>query len=275
MACGSISLFAVSSKKKILWKLWLWFSKKFHLRVFSDWISKFPFWRQILDIYRQPLLNVLNEVKNNKLGNCCSFCILLSTCWPDFICERQSLENNPGVLPDTPIMHRFCHPKLCTTYCFWFHQGITVVLREINKRQCLCEILGDKTEVYYGRCANTERSPVVARWNPSEGGDRGGLQTRVALAIFGSCSLGPGSALGKKQKKIGVSGCAKKEGERSEPRGSLGRSLETCLWCRSSMTPDSGIMLWLVKCLHVDRFAVLLTVSLFQYHAPTIREKIF
>ena len=176
MACGSISLFAVSSKKKILWKLWLWFSKKFHLRVFSDWISKFPFWRQILDIYRQPLLNVLNEVKNNKLGNCCSFCILLSTCWPDFICERQSLENNPGVLPDTPIMHRFCHPKLCTTYCFWFHQGITVVLREINKRQCLCEILGDKTEVYYGRCANTERSPVVARWNPSEGGDRGGLE---------------------------------------------------------------------------------------------------
>ena len=186
MACGSISLFAVSSKKKILWKLWLWFSKKFHLRVFSHWISKFPFWRQILDIYRQPLLNVLNEVKNNKLGNCCSFCILLSTCWPDFICERQSLENNPGVLPDTPIMHRFCHPKLCTTYCFWFHQGITVVLREINKRQCLCEILGDKTEVYYGRCANTERSPVVARWNPSEGGDRGGLETRVASAIFGS-----------------------------------------------------------------------------------------
>ena len=151
------------------------------------WLNfEIPFWRQILDIYRQPLLNVLNEVKNNKLGNCCSFCILLSTCWPDFICERQSLENNPGVLPDTPIMHRFCHPKLCTTYCFWFHQGITVVLREINKRQCLCEILGDKTEVYYGRCANTERSPVVARWNPSEGGDRGGLETRVASAIFGS-----------------------------------------------------------------------------------------
>ena len=27
---------------------------------------------------------------------------------------------------------------------------------------------------------------VVARWNPSEGGDRGGLETRVASAIFGS-----------------------------------------------------------------------------------------
>ena len=38
-------------------------------------------------------------------------------------------------------------------------------------------------------------------------------------------------------------------------------SLETCLWCRRSMIPDSGIMLWLVKCLHVDRFVVLLTVS--------------
>ena len=49
----------VFSKKKILWKLWLWFSKMFHQRVFSDLIcriSKFQFWRQILDIYRQPLL---------------------------------------------------------------------------------------------------------------------------------------------------------------------------------------------------------------------------
>ena len=27
---------------------------------------------------------------------------------------------------------------------------------------------------------------VVARWNPSEGGDRGGLETRVASVIFGS-----------------------------------------------------------------------------------------
>ena len=55
-------------------------------------------------------------------------------------------------------------------------------------------------------------------------------------------------------------------GERSEPSGSLGRgkwrrSLETCLWCRRSMIPDSRIMLWLVKCLHIDRFAELLTAS--------------
>ena len=49
---------AVFSKMKILWKLWLWFSKMFHQRVLSDWkwsISKFQFWRRILDIYRQPL----------------------------------------------------------------------------------------------------------------------------------------------------------------------------------------------------------------------------
>ena len=51
---------AVFSKMKILWKLWLWFSKMFHQRVLSDWkwsISKFQFWRRILDIYRQPLLS--------------------------------------------------------------------------------------------------------------------------------------------------------------------------------------------------------------------------
>ena len=51
---------AVFSKMKILWKLWLWFSKMFHQRVLSDWkwsISKFQFWRRILDFYRQPLLN--------------------------------------------------------------------------------------------------------------------------------------------------------------------------------------------------------------------------
>ena len=58
----------------------------------------------------------------------------------------------------------------------------------------------------------------------------------------------------------------KKSGERSEPSGCLGRgkgwwSLETCLWCRRSMIPDSVIMLGLVQCLHVDRFVVLLTVS--------------
>ena len=27
---------------------------------------------------------------------------------------------------------------------------------------------------------------IVARWNPSEGGDRGGLETRIASVIFGS-----------------------------------------------------------------------------------------
>ena len=51
---------AVFSKMKILWKLWLWFSKMVHQRVPSHWkwsISKFQFWQRILDIYRQPLLN--------------------------------------------------------------------------------------------------------------------------------------------------------------------------------------------------------------------------
>ena len=49
------------SKMKILSKLWLWFSKMFHQRVLSDskWsISKFQFWRRIVDIYRQPLLKM-------------------------------------------------------------------------------------------------------------------------------------------------------------------------------------------------------------------------
>ena len=44
---------AAFSKMKILWKLWLWFSKMFHQRVRSDWkwsISKFQFWQRILDI---------------------------------------------------------------------------------------------------------------------------------------------------------------------------------------------------------------------------------
>ena len=53
---------AIFSKMKILWKLWLWFSKMFHQRVLSDWkwsISKFQFWRRILDIYRQPLLSTV------------------------------------------------------------------------------------------------------------------------------------------------------------------------------------------------------------------------
>ena len=62
---------SVFSKKEILWKLWLWFSKMFHQRVFSDWkwrISKFPFWRQIVDIYRQLLLN-LSSFKQRKGNN--------------------------------------------------------------------------------------------------------------------------------------------------------------------------------------------------------------
>ena len=55
-------------------------------------------------------------------------------------------------------------------------------------------------------------------------------------------------------------------GKWTKPSGILGRwkgwwSLKTCLWCCHSMMPDSGITPWLVKCLHVDRFAVLLTVS--------------
>ena len=50
---------AIFSKMKVLWKLWLWFSKMFHQRVLSDrkWsISKFQFWQRILDIYGKPLL---------------------------------------------------------------------------------------------------------------------------------------------------------------------------------------------------------------------------
>ena len=69
--------------------------------------------------------------------------------------------------------------------------------------------------------------------------------------------------------------------EQSEPHGGLGRgkwqqSLETCLWCCHSMIPDSGIMLWLVKCLHVDRFAVRLTVlRSFNVTLLLFRQKIF
>ena len=58
----------VFSKKKIFGN-WLWFSKMFHQRVFSDRIwrfSKFPFWRQILDIYRQPLLIFVRKLKKRK-----------------------------------------------------------------------------------------------------------------------------------------------------------------------------------------------------------------
>ena len=65
-------------------------------------------------------------------------------------------------------------------------------------------------------------------------------------------------------------------GEQSELNGGLGRrkgrrSLETCLWCRRSMIPDSGVILLLVKCLHVDRFEVLLIVL----RSSPIRENIF
>ena len=52
---------AVFSKMKILWKLWLWFSKMVHQRVPSHWkwsISKFQFWQRIFDIYRQPPLRM-------------------------------------------------------------------------------------------------------------------------------------------------------------------------------------------------------------------------
>ena len=55
---------AVFSKMKILWKLWLWFSKMFHQRVLSDWkwsISKFQFWRRILDIYRQQTFSTFSN----------------------------------------------------------------------------------------------------------------------------------------------------------------------------------------------------------------------
>ena len=68
---------------------------------------------------------------------------------------------------------------------------------------------------------------------------------------------------GKRQQ---MSSNRKNSGEQSEPSGYLGRrkgwrSLEACLWCSCFMIPDSGIMLWLVQCLHVDRFVVLLKVS--------------
>ena len=67
-----------------------------------------------------------------------------------------------------------------------------------------------------------------------------------------------------KRQQIGSN--RKNSSEQSEPSGCLGRgkgwwSLETCFWCHHSMIPDSGVMLWLVQYLHVDRFVVLLTVS--------------
>ena len=52
-------------------------------------------------------------------------------------------------------------------------------------------------------------------------------------------------------------------GRAAEPGDSFDR-------CLCSMIQDSGIMLWLVKCFHVDRFAVLLTLphSTRPYHSP-------
>ena len=62
-------------------------------------------------------------------------------------------------------------------------------------------------------------------------------------------SLGPGSAVGEKSQN-GV--------------------LETCLWCRHTMIPDSGIMLMLTDSWCCWQYCTLYV--LFQYHAPTIRE---
>ena len=66
-------------------------------------------------------------------------------------------------------------------------------------------------------------------------------------------SLGPGLAVEKKGKIRGQ--IRKIELHGILGRGNGQRSLE------SSMIPDCGVYLWLVKFLHVDRFAVLLTVS--------------
>ena len=70
---------AVFSKMKILWKLWLWFSKMFHQRVLSDWkwsISRFQFWRRIHDIYRQQLLTERETIQANNFDRVKDF-----LCW--------------------------------------------------------------------------------------------------------------------------------------------------------------------------------------------------
>ena len=59
MAWGSISLFARFLEKENPLETLIVIYEKVSPKGFSDWIwriSKFPFWRQILDIYRQPLL---------------------------------------------------------------------------------------------------------------------------------------------------------------------------------------------------------------------------
>ena len=57
---------------------------------------------------------------------------------------------------------------------------------------------------------------------------------------------------------------SKNIGERSEPSGGLERGKGGGAWRHAagrSMIADFGIMLWLVECLHANRFAVLLIVS--------------
>ena len=59
MTWGSIHFLAVFTKKKSFVNFDGDFPKMFHQRFFPDWkwsISKFQFWRQILDIYLRPLL---------------------------------------------------------------------------------------------------------------------------------------------------------------------------------------------------------------------------
>ena len=59
MAWGSISLFARFLEKENPLQTLIVIYENVSPKGFSDWIwriSKFPFWRQILDIYRQPLL---------------------------------------------------------------------------------------------------------------------------------------------------------------------------------------------------------------------------
>ena len=73
---AALHFLAVFSKKKILWKLWLSFSKMFHQRAFPDWkwsISKFQFSRQILNIER-PFASGKPQTANRKpQSRVCSF----------------------------------------------------------------------------------------------------------------------------------------------------------------------------------------------------------
>ena len=81
---------------------------------------------------------------------------------------------------------------------------------------------------------------------------------------------------GKKRGQIGEIWANEASRERGSGRGKGRLSVETCLWCRRSMIPDSGIMLWLVKCLYVDKFEVLLRVSRsFNITLLYISEKIY